>query len=89
MFIDRDAREWASWDLASAPAGDLEVSFDRGDWHPAHRTGDTIRVLVAGAGATDNPPGTVVLRRGRHPASIRLAADPEVVIRSAGAIQAG
>ena len=87
MDIDRDGREWAHWDLVAAPDGDLEVTFVSHTWHPLTRDGDTVRVLVAGPGALDNPGGTVVLTKLWNRAWIRSVASPEILVRSARSIR--
>lgn len=86
MNIDRRGRERTRWDLAEAPDGAVEVTFDGAVWHPADRTENTVSVLIAGPDATSNPDGTVVLAEGRHHALLRVAASPEVLIREAGVI---
>ena len=75
-------------------AGDLEISFSGGDWHPCPWEGSgparTARLLVAGPAATKNPDKTVVLTLGRNKPRGRLTDNPEVVIRySGGAIDVG
>lgn len=88
MDIDRRGREWARWPLVQAPTGDLEVTFDDGTtWHPLERTGDSVRVLVAGPGVDgEQPAGTVVLALGRNVATVRVSASPEILVREAGLI---
>lgn len=87
MQMQREGREWVSWDLAEPPAGPLEVSFDGGEqWHDMERDGDTVRVLIAGPEAGTNPAGTVPLPLGRSVATIRMVDDPEILVRRAGPI---
>lgn len=89
MDIDRRGREWARWPVTQAPADEpLEVSFDGGQtWDPLERTGDTVRVLVAGPEVDgEQPAGTVVLGLGRNVATVRVTASPEILVREAGVI---
>lgn len=87
MRLDTRGREYAKWDLASAPAEtSLEVTFDGATWHPLTRDGDTVSALVAGPDATDNPADAVVLPAGRSHVLIRSTANPEVLVREAGII---
>lgn len=90
MQLDMSGREFAHFPLgANAPAeAALDVSFDHGKtWYPVTRIdASTGRVQVAGPTSTDNPAGTIVLAAGQNPATLRLSANPEVVIRPAGSI---
>lgn len=93
MELDRRAREYANWDLSEAPTGALEVTFDGITWHPLTREADTVRALIAGPDAQDNPVGTVVLdgpitgsKWRRHIATIRATDAPQILIRDAGVI---
>ena len=83
--IPRAGREYVTATLTDAPVGAaLEVSIDGGaTWHPTTRDGDTIRFLVAGPDATDNPAGTIALPAGRSLVRVRLVDNPETVIRRA------
>lgn len=89
MDIDRTGREWARWPIVAAPPDrQLEVSFDGGaTWTPMERVdATTVRVLVAGPAADDNPDGTAVLVLGRNVATVRVTAAPEILVREAGII---
>lgn len=89
MQIPSTGREYATWTIAGADTDtQLAVSFDNGQsWHDLDRpTTTTVRLLVAGPTAQDNPDGTVVLAAGVHQATLRAVDDPETVIRTAGRI---
>lgn len=89
MDIDRRGREWARWPNATAlPPDPLEISFDGGTtWIPMQRVdATTVRVLVAGPAAEDNPADTAVLTVGRNIATVRVVAAPEILVREAGLI---
>jgi len=89
MDIDRRGREWARWpDATALPPDPLEVSFDGGTtWTPLQRVdATTVRVLVAGPAAENNPDGTAVLTIGRNVATVRVTAAPEILVREAGVI---
>lgn len=89
MDIDRRGREWARWPNATAlPPDPLEISFDGGTtWTPMQRVdATTVRVLVAGPAAEDNPDDTAVLALGRNVATVRVTAAPEILVREAGLI---
>jgi len=80
-------REYATWSIAGLPEPlSVSVSFDGLQWHPTTREGDTVRLLVAGPDATDNPEGTAVLHLGRNAARLRVVDHPEILIRAAGAV---
>ncbi len=78
MQMDRRGREWVSWDI-DGPAGDVEVTFDGGTWHPLERDSDTVRILVAGPDAPGED--AVVLPLGRTVALLRLVDQPEILVR--------
>ena len=85
MKLSRAATEYVHVDITGAPfdAAPLEMSFDRGaSWHPTVWNNEmtTISLLVAGPDSTAL--GDVVLSLGRHPVSVRLPDDPEVVVRN-------
>ena len=89
MDIDRRGREWARWPNATAlPPDPLEISFDGGTtWTMMQRVdATTVRVLVAGPAAEDNPDDTAVLALGRNVATVRVVAAPEALVREAGLI---
>ncbi len=86
MRMDRRGREWVSWDI-DGPAGDAEVTFDGSAWRPLERTGDTVRILVAGPDAEGE--GAVVLPLGRSMGILRMVDSPEILVRSAGPIDIG
>ncbi|SDG20650.1 hypothetical protein SAMN04487781_4007 [Cellulosimicrobium cellulans] len=91
MDIDHTGREWAHWPIVAAPPDEpLEVSFDGGTtWTQMQRVdATTVRVLVAGPAAEDNPDNTAVLALGRNVATVRVAAAPEILVREAGLITA-
>lgn len=82
-------REYATIPVNVPATVPLEVSFDGGlVWHPATRPTDwACRILVAGPNAapsTTEP--TVALHAGYNPVTVRLAGNPELVIREAGTI---
>jgi len=83
-------REWIEWGVDEAPAGDLEVSLDRGvTWRPLVRDGETVKLLVQGPDAADDPAPTaapVTLPLGRTWVTIRAVANPQILVRDAGAI---
>lgn len=87
MDLPREGREYARDTVTGAPVdAAFEVRFDDGTWQPMERDGDTIRVLLAGPDATDNPTGTIVLSLGGHVAYVRCPDNPEIVERFWGRI---
>ena len=100
--LDRGAREYRALTLDPTPGDDdaLEVSFDRGttwtEMLPGTLDVDDIftpgpgparAVLVAGPDPTANPAGTVVLPVGFYTYKVRLAANPEILVRPGGALR--
>ena len=99
--LDAGAREYRAltFDPPPGDADALEVSFDRGvTWAPmlpgtldaadifTPGPGPARAVLIAGPGPTGNPVGTVVLAVGYYRYKVRYAANPEIIIRSGGAL---
>lgn len=85
-------REYMTATITDAPTQVIEASFDGGvTWSTTCERVDTVRVrfLAAGPNATSNPGGTVVLPAGRTVVYLRDTDNPELVIRSAGAIDVG
>lgn len=90
MRLHRTGREWIEWGVDEAPGGDLEASLDRGvTWRPLVRDGATVRMLVQGPDAADDPAPTatpVTLPLGRTWVTIRAVAAPQILVRDGGAI---
>ena len=83
MRISYSGREHLDVETTDSTGGTLDITFDGGTtWHDMEVVDPThARVLVAGPGATGNPPETIVLGPGRYPVSIRLTRGVESVIR--------
>lgn len=101
MDLPRAGREYAKWDTQPATSDQLEVSFDAGTtWHdltPGTVDGDDVwtadpdgtvhAILVAGPDTTNNPEGCVELEEGVTRTTVRMVANPEIIIRDTGVIR--
>lgn len=88
LTLDRRARKFVRW-VVDASDPDLTYTLNLGRdtvWHPMERVGSTVRVLVAGPDATDNPPGTIVAPLGASVCTIRVPDTPEVDVAPHGVI---
>lgn len=83
MRLSYNGREHLDVTTTDSTGGTLDVTFDGGTtWHPMEIVDTThARVLIAGPGATGNPPETVVLQPGRYPVSVRLTRYAEQIVR--------
>lgn len=91
------AREWVHWDLTAEtrldgtsagplPTGPATISLDGGTtWLPTERTGDTVRVRVAGAACAEQAAGDVVLPVGVHRVQLRAVETEETIPARHGA----
>lgn len=103
MDLAPDARDFAHWNYVAdfdPTLATVEVSID-GVWYPASsftvevsqcRPGvnqwtGVVLLLVAGPLAVANPPGTVVLGYGNHPAEVRFTLSPKIVVLDGGSIE--
>ena len=90
MRIAYTGREYINFEIEDGPTEVISVTFNSGiTWQTAERVDEThVRILVAGAGATGNPVGTVVLPVGFYGIFLRLSTGTEEVYRPAGSITA-
>lgn len=87
MKLPRAGREYITGTVTGLPEGaPVEVSTDGTTWLPGERDGDQVRVLVAGPDVTGNPAGTLSLALGRTLLQVRAIENPEIIIRSWGAV---
>jgi hypothetical protein len=88
MRLAYTGREYIRFEIEDADTEVIDVSFTSGaSWFTTERVSTSeVRVLVAGAGASGNPTGTVVLLPGFYGIFLRLSTGTEEVYRPAGSI---
>lgn len=92
MKLARDAIEYVKWPVTGAPEdATFAVQFstdDTGTWHDLERTGNELRILLAGPAAVDSA-AAYTLPLDRTMTRIRCVDNPETPIRSGGPIDVG
>lgn len=88
MLLPYTGREYIWFEIEDAPSQTIRVTFNNGvNWYTTERVSETsVRIQVAGPGATGNPGGTVVLPVGFYGLFLHVTDGSEEIYRPAGSL---